>query len=202
MIRGLVLAGGKSSRFGSDKALALYDGVRFLERAVLLLKTLDLKPVVVTRRGADHAFVDCTVIYDKLPDLGPLGGLYTAMTIFKDTAFLALTCDMPALDPAVLKRLLDERDTTRELVFYSSAEGPAKPFPGVYEPSVLRAIRDKLKDNDLSMAGLFKQVASKKTVDWKGDPNVFCNINTAEELRMHAMHRPNSSNKFGNFRMS
>ena len=50
MIRGLVLAGGKSSRFGSDKALALYEGMTFLERATSLLEALNLKPVVVTRQ--------------------------------------------------------------------------------------------------------------------------------------------------------
>ena len=201
MIRGLVLAGGKSSRFGSDKALALYEGVSFLERAVSLLKTLHLKPIVVTRRGAGHFLVDCTVVYDKLPDLGPLGGLYTAMTVFRNTAFLVLTCDMPALDPKVLQRLLDEREPSRDLVFYSSSERPEQPFPGIYEPSVLQAVRDKLKQNDLSMMGLFKRVASKKTVDWKGDPDVFCNINTAEDLRSRAKGRSKASNESGDFRV-
>ena len=111
MIRGLVLAGGKSSRFGEDKALAHYEGISFLERAVNSLKLLGLHPVVVTRRGADYSFVRCPVIYDKFPEQGPLGGIYTALTVFRETAFLTLTCDMPFVTLAALSGLLEEKES-------------------------------------------------------------------------------------------
>ncbi len=71
MIRGLVLAGGKSSRFGTDKALAMYDGMSFLDRAVSLLASLDLRPVVVTRPDSNYPLTDCDVIHDELPGKGP-----------------------------------------------------------------------------------------------------------------------------------
>ena len=201
-IRGLVLAGGKSSRFGEDKALAIYDGLSFLERAVSLLERLGLKPIVVTRRGANYPLTGHTVIYDKLPEKGPIGGLYTAMTVFKKNSFLVLPCDMPVLTLEVLSGLLAVHEPRFGATVYSSGQEGIQPFPGIYEPSVLKAIRDKLKGDDLSMAGFFKQVASKKTVDWEGDPNVFCNINTAAELKACAKNYRNFSNEFGDFRVS
>ena len=176
-IRGLVLAGGKSSRFGTDKALATYQGVSFLERAVTLLDGMCLKPVVIARRERNYSFLTCPVLYDKLPDLGPLGGLYTAMTVFKDTTFLVLTCDMPALDEAALKGLLDSHEPHRMLTFYSMADGTEQPFPGVYEASLFGPICEKIKKETLSMKSLFETLPEKKVVFWRGEPEILRNIN-------------------------
>ena len=179
-VRGLVLAGGRSSRFGSDKALALYEGVSFLERAVSLLKALDLKPIVVTRRGVTYSFIKCVGVQDKLPDLGPLGGLYTAMTVFKNTTFLVLSCDMPALTPQVLSELLTKHEPCCPITAYSTQDRGVQPFPAVYEPSLLGIIREKLKKNSLSMLGLFEEVPNKKIISWAGDSALFCNVNEKE----------------------
>ena len=144
MIRGLVLAGGKSSRFGSDKALALYEGVRFLERAVSLLRELDLGPIVVTRQGVDYPFIKCATLQDIFPDRGPLGGIYTAMTVFKNTAFLVLTCDMPALTRSALFGLLVQHKPRCPITAYRAEDGRVQPFPAIYEPSLLGVIHKKI----------------------------------------------------------
>lgn len=181
MIRGLVLAGGKSSRFGTDKATAVYEGMTFLERAVSLLAALKLKPIVVTRRGAGHAASEGTVIYDKLPDKGPLGGIYTAMTVFKNCSFLVLPCDMPVLVPAVLSELLTVHEPSFGITAYSVGS-EIQPFPAIYEPYLLGIIRDKLKDDRLSMLDLLDRVPTKKVMGWKGQQGIFCNINRQIDL--------------------
>ena len=181
-MRGLILAGGKISRFGSNKALAAYKGMTFLERAVSLLKSLDLKPVVVTRRGMDYPFVKCTTIYDKLPEKGPLGGIYTAMSVFKNTAFLVLTCDMPGLTHGVLQKLLDQHEPSRPLTSYSASGSTEQPFPGVYEASLFGIIKEKIKKEDLSMRGLLEAAAARKMIQWEGDPAVFRNVNYVDQL--------------------
>ena len=184
VIRGLVLAGGKSSRFGSNKAIARYQGVRLVEHAVSLLNELDLKPVVAVRRGMDYPFLKCVMIYDKLPDQGPLGGIYTAMTIFKSTSFLVLTCDMPALTPSVLSELLTKHEPSSMITAYSTQEGCIQPFPAVYEPALLGIVRDKLKNSNLSIHDLLDKTPSRKLIPWQGDSHVFTNINSAQELKI------------------
>ena len=184
MIKGLVLAGGKSSRFGQDKALVLYQGMRFLERGVSILESVGLKSIVVTRQGADYPFLNCPVLYDKLPDQGPLGGIYTAMTVFKNTSFLILTCDMPALTSQTLQNLLNKHEPSRPLTFYSTPDRAEQPFPGIYEPSLLAAVREKLKKNNLSMTALFRELPMKKAVEWKGEPDVFRNVNSKKDLEI------------------
>ena len=181
-MKGLILAGGKSSRFGSDKALALYQGKSFLERAVLLLKAVDLKPVIVTRHGSDYSFLYCPVIYDQLPEKGPLGGIYTAMTVFKNTSFLILTCDMPALTSEALSRLLAAHESAAQITLYSMKDGSSQPFPAIYEPSLLKTIKQKILRDELSMRSLLDSTPAPKILEWKGDAEVFCNVNHREDL--------------------
>ncbi len=176
MIRGLVLAGGKSLRYGTDKALVVYNGINFLETAVSLLASLKLNPIVVTRPGADYPSAGCAVIYDKLFEKGPLGGIYTAMSVFKDTAFLILPCDMPMLTPVVLSDLLTQHEARFGITTYSTELG-IQPFPGIYEPSIFEIIQNNLKQDCLSMQNLLNRVPIKKVIRWKSDQKVFFNIN-------------------------
>ena len=180
MTRGLVLAGGKSSRFGTDKSKALYQGVPFLERAVRLLQGLGLKPIVVGRPGMDTS---CTVLSDKFPDQGPLGGLYTAMTVFKKTAFLTVTCDMPLISTEVLSFLLEKHGPHHAATFFAS-ENNIQPFPGVYEPSILSALQESLMSGFLSVRRFLDQIPTpqKNPITWQGNERLFSNVNTPSDF--------------------
>lgn len=183
MIRGLVLAGGKSSRFGSNKAVARYRGVRLVERAVSLLNELDLKPVVALQKGMDYPFLKCVTVHDRLPGRGPLGGLYTAMTFFRNTSFLVLTCDMPALTRPVLEKLLSQHTPGSLVTAYLTQNKRVQPFPGVYGPLLLDTIREKLRGNNLSMYDLLDRAPRKQFISWEGDNRIFTNINSALDLK-------------------
>ena len=183
MIRGLVLAGGKSSRFGSDKALALYEGETFLSRAARILTKLKLELVIAVRENVSYSVAGGTLLEDCYHEKGPLGGIYTAMSCFKNTAFLVMTCDMPALTADVLKELLLQHDASQQITFFETSGEWKHPFPGIYEPSLLELIRETVKrGDDLSMAGLLKAEATVRAIGWTASQNVFLNVNTPQDL--------------------
>lgn len=193
-MRGLILAGGKSQRFGTDKALAVHEGKTLLEKAVNLLLSVRLEPVIVTRRGADYSFAGCTVLMDVLADKGPLGGIYTAMSFFKENPFLILTCDMPALTPAALSALLSAREKQNAATVFQSADGQVQPFPGIYEPSLFQTVRERLFQDQLSIQGLLDDVPTRKVVLWEGPAEVLANVNRGEDL-VGLCHSPESRNQ-------
>lgn len=103
---GVVLAGGRSSRFGSDKALALYRGVALLDHAVAALEPLVAEVAVA---GRTHPGLR-TIADSPAPGLGPLGGLNGALALAAAEGFdavLSVPCDVPDLD-SVLPLLLDD----------------------------------------------------------------------------------------------
>lgn len=109
---GVVLAGGRSSRMGRDKALLEIDGCTLLDRAVALLHEAGAATVIVSgdRPGA---------IADATPGLGPVGGIASVLPGVDDGAMVVLPVDMPALDVATLRILLD-----------ATGEAPAAHFAG------------------------------------------------------------------------
>ncbi|MBI4430598.1 MAG: molybdenum cofactor guanylyltransferase [Candidatus Omnitrophica bacterium] len=192
-MKGIVLSGGKSSRFGEDKALAVWNGVTLLERAVFKIRRLDLEPVVVTNCRRDYPFLDCRIERDVVEEQGPLGGLLTACGLFPDHSLLVLTCDMPVISDSTLKRLIDTHN--RELhatVFATPGEG-VLPFPGVYESGLGDLIRFRLRQEQHSMVDLIRALPKKTLITTNLDSEEFGNVNTKEELR--SIHWPARSNQ-------
>jgi molybdenum cofactor guanylyltransferase len=101
---GALLAGGQSRRFGSDKALALLDGERLIDRAIAALAA-HCDAVVVC--GRDYAGLRSLADRPR-PGLGPLGGLNAALHLARDEGFagvLTSACDIPVLPEGLLHLL-------------------------------------------------------------------------------------------------
>lgn len=182
-LKGVVLAGGKSSRFGEDKALAVWDGKTLLERAVDLLSSLQLDPVVIANPGRDYSFLNCPVVNDLIPEKGPLGGLYTACTLFSERTLLVLTCDMPLLNQNILTRLINQHQ------YFCSAtvinmNGKIQPFPGVYKADLKTLIYAQLMSDKLSMALFLTNVLNRRILTEVSDAQMFQNVNHRKDLEL------------------
>ncbi len=91
---GVVLAGGRSSRMGRDKALIPYAGRTLLERALDILEP-QVQELLVIGDPMKYGHVGPFVVADDIPGVGPLGGIVTAMRYASHDRLLVLACDMP-----------------------------------------------------------------------------------------------------------
>ncbi|MBL1421937.1 MAG: molybdenum cofactor guanylyltransferase [Alphaproteobacteria bacterium] len=107
-VTGLILASGGSSRMGRDKAALEYNGASFLELAVSHLKAVNCDKIYIN--NADN-------LTDLIADLGPLGGIYTALSSHPNVPYwLIIPIDMPTLTPEILSHLqqgLHDADVAR-----------------------------------------------------------------------------------------
>ncbi len=102
---GALIAGGRSSRFGGDKALALLDGVPLIDHAARAIVPFVNTTIVC---GRDHRRY-ASVADVPAPDLGPLGGIAAALGYAFDHGYdivLTIGCDMPGVPEALIARLL------------------------------------------------------------------------------------------------
>jgi molybdopterin-guanine dinucleotide biosynthesis protein A len=133
-VTGVILAGGRSSRFGSDKASALLRGRPLLEWVTDAVSEVCDELVVVRAQGQSlptiESPVPLSVVDDEYDARGPLAGLVTGMHAARHPLCFAAACDAPLLRPAVI-RLLPERiggaDTAVPLV-----EGLRQPLVALY----------------------------------------------------------------------
>ncbi len=101
-ITGVVLAGGKSSRMGANKALFDYNGVPLIEHMTGLLERTGVENIVIS--GAVDGY---DVIADAEEHGGPAAAILNVFENLPDAdAALAVPVDMPLLDPAVLNILM------------------------------------------------------------------------------------------------
>jgi molybdopterin-guanine dinucleotide biosynthesis protein A len=104
MILGAVLAGGRATRFGSDKAAALWNGAPLIDHVIGRLTTV-VTGIIVCGRVHSGAI---SVADRPAPDLGPLGGLNAALHHGASNGYdhvITVPCDTPLLDEALLSAL-------------------------------------------------------------------------------------------------
>jgi molybdopterin-guanine dinucleotide biosynthesis protein A len=137
-LHGLVLAGGRSTRMGRDKAALAYGGRSQLETAWALLEGRVERRFVSVRPDQvdDPARARHPQVVDGPEGVGPAAGLLAAQRAHPEAAWLLLACDLPFLDGATLDHLIAARDTGKlATAFRSAHDGLPEPLCAVYEPA-------------------------------------------------------------------
>ncbi|RYZ59423.1 MAG: molybdopterin-guanine dinucleotide biosynthesis protein B [Proteobacteria bacterium] len=138
-LHALVLAGGLSSRMGQDKGHIRYSGKAQAIKAFESLEELGLPSFISLREDQWSAEerADYPLIYDQFRNLGPLGGILTAMSQAPDAAWLVIACDLPLLSQETLENLLQRRNPFKLATAYrSTTDQLPEPLCAIYEPAI------------------------------------------------------------------
>jgi molybdopterin-guanine dinucleotide biosynthesis protein A len=142
-VRGLLLAGGRSSRMQRDKAALAYRGLSQLQYAWQLLGRHVAEAFVSVRPDQRKEPLRAALpqIVDEHTDLGPLAGILAAQRRYPESAWLVLACDLPFLDDSVLTTLLAARDPDGDATAFRSAhDGLPEPLCAIWEPRSAAAL--------------------------------------------------------------
>ena len=138
----IVLAGGRSSRFGRDKLAEPIDGRPLLDHAIDAVRPVASRILVVVAPGAARDLPpDATLVYDPTPFEGPLAGLLAGLREASDAVVLAIGGDMPGLVVAVITSMLEALDSTGADAVVLEHDRRQRPLPIVLrrEPAVAAA---------------------------------------------------------------
>lgn len=123
-VQGLVLAGGKSVRMGTDKGLLNYYGKSQRDYAIELLEKLNLETFLSVRK--EQNITDIATVEDVFLGLGPFGAICSAFQSDPNIAWLVLATDLPYVDEKVIKLLLEKRNPAK---IATAIKGKNKQFP-------------------------------------------------------------------------
>ncbi len=179
-VAGFVLAGGKSSRMGRDKAQLKLDGETLAARAVRKLRYVCAE-VAIAGDTQDLRFL-ARVIPDESPGSGPLGGVVTALAQSPYPWNLFLAVDMPFVPEGVLRTLIAEATPSSSMIVLAEAYGIVQPLCGLYAKEALPALRIELAAGRLKMKNAVAATASVRMVPF-ADLAWFRNLNTPEDYR-------------------
>ena len=142
-VAGVIVAGGLSRRFGSDKASANLRGRPLLQWVRDALAPVVDEIVIVTAAGQTlppmHPAIPVTVVEDREPERGPLAGLATGFAVARAPICFAASCDAPLLGAAVVERILDALASHEAVI--PEVGGFPQPLAGAYrrEPGLAAA---------------------------------------------------------------
>jgi molybdopterin-guanine dinucleotide biosynthesis protein A len=153
-LAGFVLAGGKSSRMGRDKALILLQGRPLIEIAVAAARTATSDVSIVGDRADLQQFAP--VVSDTYRDCGPLGGMEAALRTSEKEWNLMLGVDTPFLPAPVLAYLCQRAAASNAQITVPRAGGYYQPLCAIYRKGVLAVVEQALKRGDYRLENLFQ----------------------------------------------
>ena len=181
-----ILAGGKSSRMGADKAFVVLHGRTLLEHALNLARTLTPDVTIVGAAPKFQRFGP--VVEDVFPGCGPLGGIHAALRSSRADLNLMLAVDVPFLPVELLGRLVARAESNPEMMAIVPRTGQGwQPLCAVYRRAFADAAEAAIRAGNYKIDALFtsvrvKAVEEAELAEWGVSPQVFCNVNTQQEL--------------------
>ncbi len=187
-LKGLVLAGGKSTRMKEDKGSIEYFGKSQRMHVYEMLSQHSLETYV---SYADTASIDgnesLPVITDSFLGLGPLGGILSAMRTDPNSAWLTVACDLPFLSAETLKYLVTHRDTSKVSTCFMDSDGKfPEPLITIWEPRAYPVLLQFLAQGYACPRKAL--INTDVAILQAPDVSEFANINHPEERQM-AMQR-------------
>jgi molybdenum cofactor guanylyltransferase len=184
-----ILAGGKNSRMkGKDKAFLLFDGQPLIQRTISILQSLFTEIFIVTNspRSYKQYANDAIIIEDSIKEIGPLGGIYAALSQTKRKAVFFVACDMPLLHNGIIAQQIREFEKMDVDVFIPKVGDRLEPLHGIYRQRISEKLLLFLqKSQGHSIREFLKKVGTEywKLADTVANRKYFTNVNTPEELK-------------------
>ena len=176
----VLLAGGESRRFGSDKALFLFDEMPLWRRQISLLQALRPREVFVAARSDPPWHPeDVTFVPDEPPSRGPLSGMAATLQRMKSPFLLVLAVDMPGMEAWYLEALLSRVQPDCGVVPFRGRT--AEPLAAIYPASAALEFEQALRGSDFALQPLVTRLVScgklqALDVEQK-DERLFSNLN-------------------------
>jgi molybdopterin-guanine dinucleotide biosynthesis protein A len=175
---GFVLAGGGSSRMGRDKALLPYRGTTLVEHLARSVQDA-AGSVALIGDPSRYSSLGYPVYPDKFSGCGPLGGIYTALSVSSTDFNLIVACDMPGISPGVLRTLLrSAEESGASCVIATGPAGEPEPLCAVYHRRCLPAMARAIQEKRFKMKELVKELDPRTM---PVDAPALANVNTPAE---------------------
>ena len=186
----ILLAGGKSSRMGSNKAELTFQGKTFTDLLIEKARMLGIEKIYLS--GFEKTDEDVQVVWDIYPERGPLGGVHACMKAMDTPYALVLPVDVPQIPVNVLELLIGGHEKysmkEKEVPFLLKHGERQENLIGIYPAEMVGFIEEEIKERS---AAVYRMLKSYGTVwfeievpQWQIE-----NLNTRESYE-HLLEMP------------
>lgn len=180
-ITAIVLAGGKSSRMGTDKSLMLLNGKPIISHVIEAIRPLCSK-VVISSNKQVYDFTGCEVWPDLYPVQAPMIGIYSCLERSSTDLNIVVSCDVPFVETALFSHLISNMEGSDIVV--PVHDGYLEPLCAIYKKKVASGLQQYIDRQNYRLFE-FIENASHKRLEINASlfsPRIFMNLNTLDEF--------------------
>ena len=186
-VTGFVLAGGKSTRMGSNKSLLPWNGSTLLQQTKGVLDQVCEKVCILGPRELYSSFGEC--LEDIYPDCGPLGGIHAALTHASSSMPYSLitAVDTPFISPKLLDYMIERALGSSAMVTAPRINGAMQPTCAVFSRQFLAIAEEALKSGKYKLEPLFPRqqmlvLTEADLSQFASVDEMFENLNTPQDV--------------------
>lgn len=180
-ITGIILAGGKSSRMGTDKGFLMLNDKPFVQYSIDALKPL-VSEIIIVSDNSNYDVFRLKRINDITKDAGPVSGIYSGLEASKTEYNLILSCDIPFINSEVLQKLIDAVDEPSEII-QAQSEGKTMPLIALYKRTIKDKFKNFLEQDERRLRVAIEACQYKNIVLNEAHQNSTLNVNTKEDFK-------------------
>lgn len=182
-ITGIILAGGKSLRMGSDKGMMLLKGKKFIEYIIEAIRPVTNR-IIIIANNENYNYLGYPIYKDIIKDCGPMGGIYTGLTYSETEKNLVVSCDIPFISEELLNYIIRNGDDCE--IAIPEHDGKIEPLCALYSKNCTTKFKGLIEKNKFKMKEAIDYFKVKKLPLSKEQSfyseELFFNINTLLEL--------------------
>lgn len=184
-LTGVILAGGKSSRYGRNKAFVLLEGVPLIERVAAVMGAIFDRLLLVTNTPEEYAYLGIEMVGDLIRGIGPLGGIYTGLKTIEGDAGFFVACDMPYLCEPLVRRMTDLWEGYDAVV--PKVDWMVEPLHALYAKGALSALEELVHSGRYQIVEMLARIRTRYVAEEilrSFDPclRFFENVNRPEDV--------------------
>jgi molybdopterin-guanine dinucleotide biosynthesis protein A len=184
-ITGIILAGGKSLRYGKNKALVEVEGTRLVERVISVIQPLFEDLIIITNTPREYDYLQLPMHEDVIKGLGPLGGVYTGLETISTESGFFVACDMPFLQKDLIRHMVEIKDDFDAVV--PKVDWKIEPLHAIYTKNCLPAIKKLINAQGYQIIKFFdnirvRYVKEEEIRSFDSKLESFLNVNSPGEL--------------------
>lgn len=180
-ITGIILAGGKSTRMGSDKGFVTHNNKPFIQHIIDALQPL-VDEIIIVSNNADYDMFELNRVNDIIVNAGPLAGLHTGLHHSKTEMNIVLSCDIPLINQDILEQLISNKNKDIDVV-QTESKGKTMPLIALYNKRCASTCLSLLETGERRLRILIKNLKSKTIVLDNTLAKYTANINSQSDLK-------------------
>ena len=184
-ITAFIIAGGRSRRFGRDKLLHEYRGKPIIKHAVDSLASVFADIVIIANEVEKFSFLGLPVYVDIIQGIGPIGGIYTALSNLKTEKAFCFAGDMPNIDPGFIEYMIAVSGDYDVVVPH--VDNYYEALHTIYSKRCLVLMKENISKGDYKIINLFdhcsiRRIEQAEIENHSSAKEIFKNINYINDI--------------------